>query len=132
MADGGYGTTITFSSGFCAQIKSVSWDGMERQELDTTHMTSTSGYMTFIPSDLKNVGELSVELLFNPSTSPPITSAAETVTVTFPIPSGGSTAATWACSGFAKSFSQVIPHDDLMTQTIVIKFSGVPTFTAGT
>lgn len=132
MADQGYGATVTFSSGFMAQVLNASWDGLERGEIDTTHMTSTNGWMTFIPSDLKNPGELTVELLFNPSTAPPITGAAETITVTFPIPSGGSTAATWACSGFMKSLSPSVPHDDRMLATAVLKFSGEPTFTAGT
>ena len=132
MADQGYATTITFSSGFCAQVLSVTWDGIERAAIDTTHMTTSSGYMTAIPSDIINPGQLTVELLANPSSAPPITGAAETVTVTFPIPSGGSSAATWVCSGFLTNYTLNDPHDDRMTATAVIKFTGVPTFTAGT
>ncbi len=131
MADDGYGTTITFSTGFCAQVTSVSWDGIERKEIDTTHMLSTSGYMTFIPSDLKNAGELSVDLLFVPATAPPITGAAESITVTWPLPTGGSVPASWVCSGFLKSFKATSPNGDKMTATATIKFSGVPTFNAG-
>lgn len=132
MADQGFATTITFSSGFAAQVRSVQWAGLERVELETTHMTSTNGWKTFIPSDLKDPGTLTVELLFNPSTAPPITGAAETVTVTFPIPSGGSTAATWAASGFLKTFDVTDPYDDVMTATASLKFSGTVTFTPGT
>jgi hypothetical protein len=131
MADQGYSTTITFSTGFCAEVLSVTWDGLERAAIDTTHMTSSSGWMTAIPSDLKNPGQLTVELLANPSTSPPISSSAETITVTFPIPSGGVSAASWACSGFMISYTLNDPHDDRMTATAVIKFTGLPTFTAG-
>lgn len=131
-ADQGFGLSITFSSGFMALIRSASWSGIAREPLDTTHMGSTNGAMTFIPSDLENAGELTVELLFDPDDGPPITGAAETITVTFPIPAGGSTAATWACSGFLTSFEMTAPHDNLMTATATIKFSGEITFTDGT
>jgi hypothetical protein len=132
MADEGFGTTITFQSGFFAQITNVGWDGIERGDIDTSHMTTTEGWMTFIPSDLKNAGELTVEISFDPDDAPPITAAPETITVTHPIPAGGNTAATWACSGYMKSFGNAIPHDGKMTGTAVLKFSGKPTFTAGT
>ena len=132
MADEGFGTTITFQTGFFAEIMSVGWDGLERGDIETSHMTTSSGWRTFQPSDLKNPGELTVEISFDPDEAPPITAAAETVTVTFPIPTGGNTAATWACSGYMKSMSNAVPFDGKMTATCVIKFSGVPTFTPGT
>lgn len=131
MADEGFGTTITFQSGFCAEVLEVSWDGIERNAIDTTHMTTTEGWMTFLPSDLQDPGELTVELQFDPDESPPIEAAAETVTVTFPIPAGGSVAATWACSGFLTGMSAAVPHNDKMTASVTIKFSGEPTFTPG-
>lgn len=131
-ADQGFGLSITFSSGFLALIKSISWSGQNRESLDTTNMSTTDGKMTFLPSDLKDAGEISVDLLFDPDMAPPIASAAETVTVTFPIPAGGSTAATWAASGFLTSFELTAPHDDLMTATATIKLTGGITITAGT
>lgn len=131
-ADQGFGLAITFGSSFLGLIRSASWSGIEREFLDTTHMTTTEGAATFIPSDIENYGELTVELLADPDDAPPITGALETVTVTFPIPAGGSTAATWACSGALRSYEITAPHDDLMTATAVIKFSGKITFTAGT
>jgi hypothetical protein len=131
MADDGYSTTVTFSSGFCAEVLDVGWDGMSREAIDTTHMTTTNGWMTFLPSDLKDAGELSVSLQFAPNTAPPITGAAETVTVTFPLPAGGSTRATWACSGFMTGMGVAVPNGDKMTADATIKFSGEPTFTPG-
>lgn len=131
MADEGFGTTITFQSGFCAEILDVSWDGIERNAIDTSHMTTVDGWMTFLLSDLKDPGELTVELQFDPDESPPITAAAETVTVTFPIPAGGSVAATWACSGGLTSMGIAVPHNDKMTASCKLKFSGAPTFTPG-
>ncbi len=132
MADEGFGVSVAFQSGFLAEILSVNWDGLERGDIPSTHAGTAGGWMTFIPSDLKNPGELTVELQFNPDDSPPIDQPAETITVALPIPAGGSTAATWACSGYMKSMSAAIPHDDKMTASAVLKFSGQPTFTPGT
>lgn len=128
-ADEGFGTTVTFSSGFCAQITSVDGPQFKRKDIDTSHMLTTNGWMTFQPSDLKNPGQLKVSLLFDPDRTPPIGSAAETVTVTFPIPAGKTTPATWACSGFLIDFNFTDPHDDKMTAEATIKWSGQPTYT---
>lgn len=132
VADQGFGLSIAFSSGFCALVRSISWSGIERNFLDTTHMTTTEGASTFLPSDIEDYGEASVEMLADPDSVPPITGALETVTITFPIKPGGSTAATWACSGALRSYEITAPHDDLMTATATIKFSGKITFTPGT
>jgi len=132
MADSGFGVTITFATSFCAAITNVEWSGMSRKAIDTTHSGTSGGARTFIPSDIEDYGELKVDLLFNPNDAPPITGAAETVTVTFPIPAGGNTAGTWAASGFLTDFQCGIPIDDVMTATATIKFSGVVTFTDST
>lgn len=132
MADSGFGVSISFSSTFLAQITNVTWSGISRSPIDTTYSGVSSGNATFIPSDIKDAGELQVELLFNPNDAPPIASAAETVTVTFPLPSGGNTAATWAASGFLTNFEVGIPIDDRMTATATIKLSGAITYTDST
>lgn len=131
--DIGYGLTITFASGFFAKITEASWSGYSRNAIDSSHMTSTNGYRTFIPGDLKDVGELSVSLLFdkNAATKTNLAGAAETITVTFPTPSGGSTGGTWACSGFMTNFDMTLPMDDMMTADATIKFTGEPTLTDG-
>jgi hypothetical protein len=43
MADQGFGASITFASGFHAQITGVDWSGITRAALNTTHMGTTSG-----------------------------------------------------------------------------------------
>jgi len=120
-ADSGFGTTITFSTGYFAEIISVDGPDLSRESIDTTHMGTTSGLMTFIPSDLIDNGTLSVEMAYIPGTAPPISSAAETVTVTYPDSS------TAAFSGFLTSFSPSIPIDDRMTASAEIKVSGAIT-----
>mgnify|MGYP000088298966 CR=1 FL=1 len=39
----GHGASITFSSGFCAQILSISWSGISRTAVDTSHFGLTDG-----------------------------------------------------------------------------------------
>lgn len=128
--DMGFGITVTFSSSFVALLRAVRRRGMTREPIDTTHATTTNGWMTFIPSDLKDPGEVEFDLLFKPDTTPPITGSAETITITFPVPSGLSNGATWANTGFLTSFECEAPYDGLMTATAVCKFSAAPTITA--
>lgn len=123
---------MTFDSGFLAEILSVNVSGLSRAAIDTTHATSPSGWMTFLASDLKDPGELSIEIAHDASEVPPINSAAETVTLTHPIEAGGNTAGTWAASGFMTSYEPTIPIDDRMTANVTIKWTGPITFTAAT
>lgn len=121
--DTGYGITITFSSGFFAQIIGVTPPGSSREAIDTSHTETTGGDMTFIPSDLIDNGELQVELNFNPGTTPPIDSAAETVTITF------ASGTTWAFTGFMTNYEPDAPIDDRMTASCTVKVSGAITIT---
>lgn len=132
MADTGFGTTITFSSGFLAEIRNITGPSMSREFIDTSHAGTTGGYRTYIPQDLADGGELEVEMLFDPDSDPPIDGAAEAVTITWPMPSGGTTAATWAFQGALVGFDVTAPYDDLMTATARLKVLGEITVTAGT
>ena len=117
MATVGTGLTVTFSTGFLAEILTGKWTGYERPVIETSHMGTTTA-MTFIPGSLANPGQLECELLFDPSTKPPINSAAETVTVTY------SDASTWAASRFMSEFEWESPLEDRQTANATIKFSG--------
>lgn len=120
----GTGLSIAFSTGFLAEIISVSGSGISREPINTSHMGTTVAH-TFTPSTLFDAGELAVELAFDPATKPPITGAAETVTITMP----DAGAATWAASGFLTSFEYTGPLEERMTATATIKFSGDITVT---
>lgn len=128
----GFSTTITFgTSAFTAELQSVAWSGYSRASIDTSHMGTTNGLMTFIPSDLIDPGSLAMEISFDPDKTVPLaqTDVAETVTVTFP-KAGATTAAKWAASGFVTDFEFTDPMDDRMTASMTVKFSGAITFTA--
>lgn len=131
MASLGFGTTITFSSGFCAEITDVKIGGLSREAVDVTNFGSTGGFKEFIPSTLIDSGELEVELIYDTNTAPPIGGAAETVTVTFPLKSGESTGATLAATGFLTDSEEAVPIDDKMSQSVTIKFSGQRTYSPG-
>lgn len=125
--DVGAGVTVTFSSGFFAQILSVDGPTLSREAVETTHSTTSTG-KTFIPSAFWDPGEITVEINFDADATPPISAVAETVTVTYPIPTGSTTGATWSASGFMTAFSPSAPIEDRMTATATIKLSGDVTY----
>lgn len=118
----GTGSTITFSSGFFAKIRRISVAGLSRPHVKTSHMGTTT-WDDFIAGDLVDPGIVTVEILYNPSTTPPMTGSAETMTITTP---GGTTIAS---SAFMIDAGQEIPLEDLMTSTLQIKRTGTITIT---
>lgn len=135
----GTASTVTFgTSGYSANIENVDWSGMERAAFETTHMSTTLpganqiGGKTFIPSKFADPGEITLEVQYNPQTNPPLNGVAETITIGWPLVSGDSTAASWACSGFLRSFRITDPHDGKMMATAVVKLSGNISFSDAT
>ena len=131
----GFGSSITFQSGFFANVTDISLSGITRESVDVTNFASTNGWKEYMPSLMQDMGELEVELIHDPDTHPPYRDgsndsiAAETVTVTFQPKSGQTRGATIACSGFMTSYDISVPGEDKLTATL--KFSGEPTFTDG-
>jgi hypothetical protein len=119
MATVGTGTTITFDTGFFAEILSVNWSGITRPSIDTSHM-GTATAMTYTPGSLFDPGELQVEIAFVPGTAPPWDSVAETCTVTWP----DAGTATWAASGFMTEFEVSGALEERLTATGTVKLSG--------
>ena len=129
MTDITTGATVVFgTSAFSAELLSIGLPSIARGMIDTTHMGTTVA-RTHQPVDLIEWGELEIEFNFDPNNEPPIDGAAETITITFPIPSGGASGATIAGSGFMTAFSVTAPLEDKMTATATIKWSGDLTWT---
>lgn len=129
--DIGTGTTIEFvDSGYTAEIISVTWDGIERALIDTTHLGSTPpdtdefGGKTYLIGDLEDPGELTLEMHFNPNSMLP-GHQVETIRVTAPIVPGDSTSAYIEGQGVMRSFSFTIPTEGLMTANMRVKMVGV-------
>jgi hypothetical protein len=118
--DIGTGSTITFSSSYFAEILSISWGGISRGAVNISHMGTAGGH-TFMPTDLYDPGELTVELHLDQDTIMPIASATEVVTVT--IPKGGTSTAKWTAAGFMTGFEWTSPLEDKEVATATIKFS---------
>lgn len=120
--DLGNGTAIAFDTGFLALITDISWSGIEREAVDSSTL-ATSGGKTFMPSDVYDAGELSVEMQFATDEAPPITGAEEAITITFP------DAETWACNGFLTGYEiSDITNESIMKASATIKFTGDITF----
>jgi hypothetical protein len=118
--DIGTGTTLTYSS-FNMELLSVSWTGIERAAIDTSHMGTTGG-RTFIPGDLYDPGEIVADVHLNSTDAPEITGNAGALTITFP------DAETWSASAFMTGFEFTDPLEDKMTATATFKATGSITF----
>lgn len=85
MAKTGLGATITFgTSGFAMNVRSIGGTEQTREKIDTTYLGSSDFY-TYIPDDLVQPGEFTIEYIWDGSsgqTYPPISAAAETITIT--------------------------------------------------
>jgi len=137
--DVGTGTTIVFgTTGYTAELLSISWSGMARDAIETTHMatdttpgTTEFGSATFMAVDIADGGTVTAEVHFNPDTTPPLgdTYTAETITITFPKYGTDATAANWAFSGFCTTFEVSAPMEDKMTATLTIRVTGGVTIT---
>jgi len=125
MAIQGTGITISYQSGFLAEILDFTWSGISRESIDTTNF-ATTGARESMPSTLYDPGEMQVELLFDAEVSPitAIASAAETVTVTYSDPAPAST---MAASGFMTEFEINAPLEDRVTATATLKLTGAIT-----
>lgn len=122
--DIGTGSTITFgTSSFTADVLSIGLSGITREAINTSHMATTADH-TFMPTDLVDNGEISLEIAFVAGLTPPIITngAAETVTIAF-----AGSATTWSMSAFQTSFDITAPLEDKMIATMTLKVSGAIT-----
>lgn len=132
--DVGTGIAVAFgTSGFTAELLAVNGNDISRTDIDVTHMGSAT-YMEFQPSKLLNGGSVDIELGFDPDAQPPIDQPPETITITFPLPSGGISPATLVFTGYVNTWSFAVPLEDKMTATATIKIDGktAPVWTAST
>jgi len=133
------GATITFAtSGFTAEVTAIGLASVNRGSVDTSHFGTAApaagkyGNRTFIPGDLSDPGELTMEIHFNPDTTPPIDAVAEIITIQFSASDTDVTGATFVGTGFATGWDMTGPLDDKMTATLTVKWSGNITITGGT
>ena len=136
----GQGIAIAFgTTSFAASLHSVSGTERSRAVVDTSHLgLAADAEMTSLPGDLLEAGGFTATFEWNPSfsTMPPITSAPETITITYPLRSGESSNATLAGTGYmirVKNGDVARNTTDVMVGEYEIKWDGLtgPTYTAG-
>ena len=134
VPDDGLGATLTLGTSTWeanAVITSITPDAITREALDTTHLGTTTA-KTFIPTDLRDNGGFSVEFIADAANTvcPPM-STAETVTITYPPPSGSTNGATISGSAFCVEYTpQSAAPGELMKGSAKWKWTGNITFTA--
>jgi hypothetical protein len=129
--DIGQGTFINFSGvlGSAAtgvyKLTGLSWSGIERAVADATHML-TSGGKEYVASEVYDPGEVSAEVLFDPSVKPwtALTNVATTQTVEVRFAAGGSATVLWSAYGYVTGFEAGSQMEDMQTGTVTIKLSG--------
>jgi len=101
----GHGASIVFgTTGWTGIIHKITGLHRTRGKIEITALNlAVNSEKQYIPEDLIDCDEITIDYEFNPSasTQTPLTSAPETITITAPMRSGESTAATLAGSGFA-------------------------------
>lgn len=126
--DSPIGISIAFgTSTYTAQLTGLQTPQFTRKVLNTTTL-STTGQRTSIPGKLIDTEPFDISVYFDPDDIPPISAAAETITITFPVPSGGSTGATLAGTGFLVSWvlnEQTEEEDSPMSATLTIRYDGL-------
>ena len=124
----GFGTTVVFAtSGFTANLLSVDGPGVERAAINSSHMATASSYMTYIPAKLSDGGSVDIEFEFNGADAPPITAAAETITIDW---AGDTGDGEYSFTGFMTNYSPSASVGERMTATATLKVSGVVSYTA--
>ncbi len=120
----GTGTTAVFgTSAFAADLLRVGWGGITRDVINTSHMGTTLDH-TFMPVDLVDNGELTLEMAFIGDLDPPIDGAIETLTIDF---AGVGIGHKSSASIFVTGVEIDAGLEDKMTLTLTCKVTGAIT-----
>jgi uncharacterized membrane protein len=126
--DIGQGTFVTFGTALATtngyKITGVNHGGISRAVAESTHMQSTA--KEFVASAIYDPGELSVEVLFDPTVKPTadMTNVATNQVVNVFWANGGTATTLWSAFGFATGFEAGAQMEDVMSGTLTIKLSG--------
>lgn len=136
MAITGNSATISLgTSGFTASFTELGGSEQTREALEVSHLGTTT-FKEYDPDDLVEPGEVAGMFHWNPNfgTFPPITGAAETITISYPLPSGASTPGTLSGTGFlTRSKGGDLKNGEISIGELTIKWDGKtgPAYTAG-
>ena len=123
--DTGNGATIAFGTqGGSYNVVDMTGHEEEVASLDDTHL-GTTGFMTSIPDDLDSPGEFEISVHFDSSDGLPNTKVVETITITYALKSGETTAGNIAGTGYiTKRKFPDIKNGEIMVAKLTIKWDG--------
>ena len=122
--DVGFGTTVDIGTAEQATVVEVGWGGIERAEIETTHLGTSPAQKTFIPSDVYDPGAIDFTLAFDATALPTIGSAATPWSVDW---YGGGAGSIWTASMFMTTFGQTASIEERVDQEISCKVTGAIT-----
>lgn len=113
-----------------ANVTNITAPAIERETLDVTAHSSPDGYMEFL-GGLKNGGEVSIELNYDPTAHDSLMSHMDgadplNYKVVWPGALGE-----WTFTAVMTGFAPEAPYDDKLTAEVTFQVSGKPTLTAG-
>ena len=118
----GTGCSITWESGFLAEILDIGGPNFSREGVDFSHM-GTTGVKPFKFDSMYDGGEMVVEIAFRPSDgAPPILDAADTVVINWSDSAASTTTFTAALTGWSSS----TPVSGRSTATATLKIASDP------
>ena len=119
VARDGHGTTVTFgTSGFSARLIDVGGPGAKREAIDSTTMATVAA-KEFIAAALYDGGELSLTVEHDGTNDPPISSAAETITINW-----GGSGNSYSFSGFCTGYNPKASIGARMQAELAVKVTG--------
>lgn len=137
-ADTGNGATFVATgglSGWTGKVRRIEFSEVSVDRIDCSSL-STVTYRSTIANDLTDPPEITITYLHDTFDSLPVVgSSITTITVTFPLRTGETTAANWAGSGYVKSLQMpVLANGEIQEGRLVVAFDGVtgPTYTKST
>ena len=120
--DVGTGTTVTFSGGAIGELTNISGPGISVETFDTSTM-DTSAWKTFIAGDLKDPGEIELEIFHESDAAIPAIGTSATLVILW----GGDAGNDWSCSAIMTGYDPTSPLEGLMTATYKFKVTGAVT-----
>lgn len=130
--DIGTGWTLTMgTSDYGAEITQLDADGKEVPVIDISHMGTTGSRVKMV-GDLVDEGSINVSIHFDSSTMDELEAAfgvSQTMTLTAPLSTGGSTAGTIAGTGAMTKHNWTAPLEDKMVGNYTITWLGAVTMT---
>lgn len=134
--DTGHGGSITFGT----SSRALNWLTIDpgertRPAIDKTHLASTTP--TYMAGDLEEPGEITLTFQWDPAGTAgwyATSTAEETVTITWPVAPGGTTAATYAGTGLVTRVKfPNLQTNQIQTGEMTVKWTGstAPAWTPG-